>query len=965
MTDDVVGSVRVNGSGLVAWALDELPAASFIVFDSDLRFVLTRGSALADNGVLPSELEGRLVAQALPPERWAFYEPLYRGALTGKSSEITVASPDGLKSYVVRVGPVAGPDGHVLGGVAIASDVTEQTAAAHALEFSERRFRTAMYGAGVGTALVDAQGHFEEVNDALCTILGYSRGDLVGRTFAEVTHPEDVLQSRAGLAALQSGGLETFRIRKRYLTGAGDVVWVDVTANALRGDDGMFLGAITQMVDVTVEVEELAALTASESRYRLLVENIAEVVFHQVDGIVLWISPSVQGLLGWTPEDLIGSATVDLWHPDDRGAAVVMRDAAYAGQPGQAILRFRHKDGRYLWLEVSMAPAEAGEHGGMVGALRDVSERVEAEAALAASEHQFRLLAENATDVVSLVAEDGAITWVSPSAEGTLGWDPAHVVGRKGSVFVHPDDVQRWSEAAGAVMGGEAGALEYRFRRPDGTYLWVSAVSSPIVDPEGHVRGRVASIRDVDEAVRGRRQLQESEERFRLAMDNSAAGMSLVSPTGAFLRVNAALCTFLGRTRDELLSSTWPQVTHPDDLARDVPLVQDVLEGRRDSLRLRKRYLRQDGSIVWGDLAMGPVRNDDGSVRYMVVQVIDATEHVVAERMMAEQAESLRAILDNSRDGISRFDPQLRVEFINQRGVHLSGIPLESWLGRTLAELGYPSDITENWNAHIASVFATGASDVFEYQVDNTEGTRWYEASLSAEFGVDGSVAHVISANRDITARHLAEDELRHLATHDPLTALANRTAVGDEIDRSLRAGRRSGHATAVLMVDLDRFQYVNDSLGHSVGDDLLRAAGDRIAGSVRGGDLVGRMGGDEFCVVMRDLEDPAEALTAAWRLVTDFRASFLISGEEVFTTASIGVTVASGRSRAQDLLREADTALFVAKGEGRDRVSVFNDDLRAAVTTRLRLEGDLRHALERESSPCGTSPRSTSRPAP
>jgi len=173
----------------------------------------------------------------------------------------------------------------------MATEITEQILAARALEFSERRFRTAMHGAGVGTALVDAHGRFEEVNDALCATLGYAREELIGRTFVEVTHPEDAVRSGAGLAELQSGDLETFRIRKRYLTRTGDVVWVDVTANALRDDDGTFLGTITQMVDVTLEVEEFAALAASESRYRLLVENIAEVVFHQADGIVLWISP--------------------------------------------------------------------------------------------------------------------------------------------------------------------------------------------------------------------------------------------------------------------------------------------------------------------------------------------------------------------------------------------------------------------------------------------------------------------------------------------------------------------------------------------------------------------------------------------------------------------------------------------------------------------------------------------------
>jgi diguanylate cyclase (GGDEF)-like protein/PAS domain S-box-containing protein len=342
-----------------------------------------------------------------------------------------------------------------------------------------------------------------------------------------------------------------------------------------------------------------------------------------------------------------------------------------------------------------------------------------------------------------------------------------------------------------------------------------------------------------------------------------------------------------------------------------------------------------------------PLRDVDGQAYGVGGVVMDITDRVAAERALAVHTELLRAVLDNSRDGISRFDPQVRVEFVNQRAVELSGIPAEGWIGRSLGELGFADVEVANWTAHIASVFATGASDVFEYDVDNVEGRRWYEASLSPEFAADGSVAHVISTNRDITARREAEDELRHLATHDSLTTLANRTAIHDEIERSLRAGLRSAGSTAVLIIDLDRFQYINDSLGHDIGDELLREAGVRIAAAVRGGDLVGRMGGDEFCVVMRDLDDPAEAIRAAWRLVTDFRAAFLIGGEELFATASIGVAVAAGHACAQDLLREADTALFVAKGEGRDRVSVFNEDLRNTVTTRIRLEGELRHALE------------------
>ncbi len=196
----------------------------------------------------------------------------------------------------------------------------------------------------------------------------------------------------------------------------------------------------------------------------------------------------------------------------------------------------------------------------------------------------------------------------------------------------------------------------------------------------------------------------------------------------------------------------------------------------------------------------------------------------------------------------------------------------------------------------------------------------------------------------------IAEQSLRELATHDSLTGLANRAALLDEITRALSAGRRSTRSTAVLMLDLDRFKNVNDSLGHGVGDTLLQAAAQRIVGTIRDSDLVGRTGGDEFVVVMRDLADPAEAVGTAWRLVEAFRRPFSTRDGELFSTASIGVAVAvaSDSSRPADLVREADTAMYVAKGGGRDRVSVFNEDLRAAVTYRLAIEGDLRHALER-----------------
>ncbi len=149
-------------------------------------------------------------------------------------------------------------------------------------------------------------------------------------------------------------------------------------------------------------------------------------------------------------------------------------------------------------------------------------------------------------------------------------------------------------------------------------------------------------------------------------------------------------------------------------------------------------------------------------------------------------------------------------------------------------------------------------------------------------------------------------------------------------------------------MLDLDRFKIVNDTQGHAAGDELLVAAASRIQNVVRAGDLVARLGGDEFVVVMRDLDEPGEAVEVARRLVTAFRGPFHPAGLEVYTTASVGVAMASDSGDAGDLIREADTAMYTAKEDGGDRLEVFNEGLRAEITARLAVETDLRHALER-----------------
>ena len=312
----------------------------------------------------------------------------------------------------------------------------------------------------------------------------------------------------------------------------------------------------------------------------------------------------------------------------------------------------------------------------------------------------------------------------------------------------------------------------------------------------------------------------------------------------------------------------------------------------------------------------------------------------------------MQVIVDHTADAIVRFDRDLRYDFVNDRSVEMAGIPRDRFLGSTQSDLGYPPEEVAVREERIAKVFASGDVTTYHDTITNLEGERHYETTLLPQRDEHGRVAHVIVTSRDVTSRHLAEEALVRAAARDPLTGLANRTALVDVLEQSLANIESTNLSTAVLLIDLDRFKLVNDSLGHSVGDRLLCLAAERLQALSRSGDLVARHGGDEFVVVMSDLNDPAEAVRTALRITEGFRHPLLSGDTELSTTTSIGISVTAstrqGLVDATDLIREADTAMYVAKANGRDGVAVFDETLRASVDDRLRTENQLRGALGR-----------------
>ncbi len=277
------------------------------------------------------------------------------------------------------------------------------------------------------------------------------------------------------------------------------------------------------------------------------------------------------------------------------------------------------------------------------------------------------------------------------------------------------------------------------------------------------------------------------------------------------------------------------------------------------------------------------------------------------------------------------------------------GYRVDDRVGRSAFDAVHPDDI--GWGERLLGdvIKTPGATVAGEFRVKHADGSwRWLEA-VGTNLLDDPAVGGVVINYRDITSRRKLEEELRHMAFHDSLTGLANRALFIDRLEHALLLSHRAPRPVAVLFVDLDDFKTINDSLGHGEGDAILEQVAERLRGGLRAGDTLARMGGDEFAVLVEDPPAAGDPMVVAERLAETLAAPFTVGGKELFVHASFGVSVLTSRDQtAEELLRNADISMYMAKRKGKNRIEVFEPSMHAAAIARLALKGDLERALER-----------------
>jgi diguanylate cyclase (GGDEF)-like protein/PAS domain S-box-containing protein len=564
-------------------------------------------------------------------------------------------------------------------------------------------------------------------------------------------------------------------------------------------------------------------------------------------------------------------------------------------------------------------------------------------------------IVESAEDaIVSLDADGRVVTW-NWGADRLFGYSAAEMLGRCYTDILGDGPREDFGVLFASAMAGER-VSQYETTRVsrDGTIVEVEVSLAPIFAPDGSVVGETSILHRISERKRHERELAASNDLLERAQSVAGIGgwTAGLAPSALLTCTSETFRIFGTEPRSELTTADFYDRIHPDDLAR----VQEAIYAASTfagHFELEHRIVRPDGTERWVFEAADVVSDENRIPIEMIGVVQDITARHEAEMKMRVDERRLHLLAEKSRDLIFyyRIYPDRGFEFVSPASVAITGYtPAELYANAELSnELFDPASQVILFE-RLSSIHDEGP---VECEVTRKNGSKiWVSQQLNAVYDSSGRLIAVEGITRDISERKDAETRLTHEILHDALTGLANQTLLKDRIDHGLERTLPGGSYIAVLCVDLDRFKLFNDAHGHSRGNAVLVAVAERLARRVSSTDTVARFTGDEFVILCEDLTIALDAVKAAENVLDVFNTAFEIDGEKVFVHASIGVatsiTGGTGQS-AEELLHDADLAMYRAKDRGGERYEVFDRSLRADAERRSVAEAGLRRALENE----------------
>uniref|UniRef100_Q31GH8 cyclic-guanylate-specific phosphodiesterase n=1 Tax=Hydrogenovibrio crunogenus (strain DSM 25203 / XCL-2) TaxID=317025 RepID=Q31GH8_HYDCU len=861
----------------------------------------------------------------------------------------------------------------------------------------------------IGMAILDAQhDKWIRFNDRLPKILRYSSQDLAQKSFNEIIHPKDLAEVNAQLTDIESGKSEGFTTELHLLASDDSIVFGTINVKCVRGENGRVQYYLMTVQDVT-ELKHLAELNIEhQNQLNALVHTIPDLVWlKDTEGLYLACNPSFERFFGAKEADIIGKTDYDFV---DKALADFFREndcnamAAEESIENEEWLTFSENGYRGLFSTIKTPMKnEEGQVIGVVGVARDISKRKEDEAQLerltklySAMNHTNEAIIRS-TDQLTLfskvceiaVREGGMkMAWIGTIDKET---NLVHPVVRFGKNSEYLDGLEiSIDETAETGQGPTALAIRQDqpywcqdFQADSHTqpwherakrFGWQSSASVPLHqnsevigtlnlysdrkeafdEPIQHLLLEMAidigfalndfyhaKERKIIEASR-----QEALDRLQKIADRLPGVIYqfrlMPDGTSSFPFASDALYEIYRVKPEDVTedSSKVFEVIHPED----VDDVQKSIEESAEHLtpwyqEYRVRFKNDD--VRWLSGNAMPEKQPDGSILWHGF-ITDISQHKKTEA----QIELASKVFEQSREGIMITDSNQKILMVNEAFSEISGYSVEETLGKTPRMLASGRHSREFYQNVWKSIKEKGhwQGEIWNRRKNGEIFPEWL--SISRGLDTSGNVTEYVGIFNDISKVKESEEKIKHLAHYDPLTGLVNRELLMDRLNHSISTADRNNTPLALLFIDLDHFKNVNDTLGHQVGDQLLIEVGQRILKILRDEDTIARQGGDEFIVVLPDTGENG-AVHVAEKILESISDQLNLKPYKLFITPSIGIAVYPQDGKdADSLLKNADTAMYQAKNDGRNVYRFFTMEMQAHSSRIMQIESALRVAL-------------------